>query len=256
MTLQAQDLHVTLGGKAVLDGVTCAFAKGEVTAVVGPNGAGKSTLLACLAGLRSPDRGRVFLDGEPIAAMTARSRAQAIGFLPQVPEIAWAVDVATLVGLGRLPHTGARGLGAEDRAAVAEAMAATEVAELSSRVVETLSGGERARVLIARVLAGRPRWILADEPLTGLDAGHALDTCDLLRRRAQEGCGVVLTLHDLSAALRMADKVLVLANGGVVAEGRPLEALTPEAIERAYGVTTRLVEGAGGPMLEVVGRAG
>jgi iron complex transport system ATP-binding protein len=196
------------------------------------------------------------LEGRAIGALSHRARAQRIGFLPQVPEIAWAVDVETLVGLGRTPFVGARGLGADDRAATAEAMAATDVASLSGRIVETLSGGERARVLIARVLAGRPDWILADEPMAGLDPRHALDTADLLRRLAhEEGRGVILTLHDLSLALRMADTVVVLAEGQVIATGAPLQVLTRDVLIRAYGVETTLIEGAGGPLLEIVGRS-
>lgn len=255
MTLIASNLTVRLGGRDVLNRVSATFSRGKVCAVVGPNGAGKSTLLACLAGLRDPASGSVSVAGQAINALSARKRAQTIGFLPQTPEIAWSVDVETLVGLGRTPFIGARGLGGEDRDAVVEAMAATDTTALSGRVVETLSGGERARVLIARVLAGQPDWILADEPLAGLDPGHALDAGDLFRHLAHdEGRGVILTLHDLSAALRMADHVVVLAKGGVLADGAPLEALSPDVLARAYGVRTRLIDGAGGALLEVVGR--
>ena len=257
MSLVADEITVRLGGAAVLTGASATFARGEVCAIVGPNGVGKSTLLACLAGLRRPAAGAVSLDGQPIGTLSPRERAQRIGFLPQVPEIAWAVDVETLVGLGRTPFVGARGLGADDRAAAAQAMAATDVAGLANRIVETLSGGERARVLIARVLAGRPDWILADEPMAGLDPRHALDTADLLRRLAHdEGRGVILTLHDLSLALRMADKVVVLADGDVIAAGAPLDVLTRDTLVRAYGVETTLIKGAGGPLLEIVGRSG
>lgn len=261
MTLMAQNLaakglKVRLGDRMVLDGVSCAFEPGQVTCIVGPNGAGKSTLLSCLAGLRTPDAGQIVLDGQTLSAIAPRERARRIGFLPQVPEIAWAVDVAALVGLGRIPHIGARGLGDEDRTAVADAMAATGITGFGDRIVETLSGGERARVLIARVLAGKPHWILADEPLAGLDPGHVLDTAELLRARAHEdGCGVILTLHDLSVALRLADKVVILAHGGIIDEGPPLEALSAESVARAYGVAARILDGAGGPMLEVVGRS-
>jgi iron complex transport system ATP-binding protein len=257
MTLAAETLRVRLGDKAVLGGVSCAFEPGKVTCVVGPNGAGKSTLLSCLAGLRTPDSGQALLDGRPLASLSPRERARRIGFLPQVPEIAWAVDSATLVGLGRIPHVGARGLGEEDQAAVTQAMGATDTTDLAGRIVETLSGGERARVLIARVLAGKPRWILADEPMAGLDPGHVLDAAELLKARAhQDGCGVILTLHDLSVALRLADRVIVLARGAIVAEGPPVDALGPEAIAKAYGVIARIIDGAAGPMLEVVGRSG
>ncbi|MDB5456256.1 MAG: transporter ATP-binding protein, partial [Caulobacter sp.] len=119
----------------------------------------------------------------------------------------------------------------------------------------TLSGGERARALIARAIAGEPDWLLADEPLAGLDPGHALDAADLFRALAGEGRGVILTLHDLAAAIRMADRVLVLAEGRVLADGAPLTALTPATLAQAYGVEARVIDGVGGPMVEVVGRA-
>lgn len=254
--LSAETLSVRLGDKTVLNGVAAAFAPGRVTAVVGPNGAGKSTLLDCLAALRRPDAGRVTLDGRPVRDLPSRERARRIAYLPQNAEIAWAVDGRTFVGLGRTPYVGAWGLTAEDRAAVDRAMAATGVEAFADRVVSTLSGGERARVLIARALAGDPKWLLADEPLAGLDPGHVLDACALFRRLAEaEGRGVVLTLHDLDAALRVADRVIVLAEGRVLADAAPAEALSPAVLKAAYGVEARTLEGARGPVLEMVGRA-
>lgn len=253
--LKAEGIAVRLGDKAVLKGVDAPFRPGELTAVVGPNGAGKSTLLDCLAGLRRPDAGQARLGETPVLVVPSRERARRIGYLAQSPEIAWAVDVRTFVGLGRIPHAGPWGLGAEDGAAVEAAMAAAGVAEFAGRVVTTLSGGERARVLIARALAGDPAWLLADEPLAGLDPGHALDAGALFRRLAhEEGRGVVVTLHDLGAALRTADRVVVLAEGAVLADGAPGQALSPEVLHAAYGVRARIADGAGGPLVEILGR--
>jgi iron complex transport system ATP-binding protein len=138
--LSARDLHVRLGERDVLDGVFLDFAPGMVTAIVGPNGAGKSTLLNCLAGLRRPDVGVVALDGVQISTLPFKARAQRIAFLPQSPEINWAVDVRTFVGLGRVPRQGAFGLGREDEAAIEEAIEATGIAALADRVITTLSG--------------------------------------------------------------------------------------------------------------------
>ena len=254
--LSAEALSVRLGDKAVLNSVSAACAPGLVTAVVGPNGAGKSTLLDCLAALRRPDAGRVTLDGRVLRNLPSRERARRIAYLPQNAEIAWAVSGRTFVGLGRTPYVGAWGLATEDRAAVDRAMAATGVESFADRVVSTLSGGERARVLIARALAGDPQWLLADEPLAGLDPGHVLDACDLFRRLADDqGRGVVLTLHDLDAALRVADRVIVLAEGRVLADGAPVEALSPAVLKAAYSVEARTLEGTHGPVLEMVGRA-
>jgi iron complex transport system ATP-binding protein len=255
--LVAENLTVALGGQTVLDGVSARFRPGEVTAIVGPNGAGKSTLLACLAGLRRPDAGQVSLGIEPILTLAHRERARRIGFLPQTPEVAWAVDVETLVGLGRIPHSGARGLSDTDHAAVQAALVRTRMTGLAHRDVTTLSGGERARALLARVLASEPSWLLADEPLAGLDPGHQLDTVDLLRTFAgEDGHGVVMTLHDLGVALRLADRVLVLRDGGLIADAAPLEALTPAVLAQAYGVEAVIVPGSAGPLIELVGRVG
>jgi len=253
MALVADAVGVSLGGRAVLTDVSARLEPGAMTCIVGPNGAGKSTLMACLAGLRRSDAGRVCLNGAPILSLESRARARRLAFLPQTPEVAWAVEARTLVGLGRIPH-GRGDAGSESgRAAVERAMAATGVADLAERTVDTLSGGERGRVLIARALAGEPDWLLADEPLTGLDIGHQIDACDLFRRMArEEGKGVVLTLHDLAMALRLADRVLVLAEGRIIADGPAAAALSPEVIRRAYGVEARL--SAGG--LELIGRHG
>ena len=254
--LSAENLSISLGDKAVLSGVSAAFAPGLVTAVVGPNGAGKSTLLDCLAALRRPDAGRVTLDERPLRDLPSRERARRIAYLPQNAEIAWAVDGCTFIGLGRTPWVGAWGLTAQDRAAVGRAMAVTGVEGFADRIVSTLSGGERARVLIARALAGDPQWLLADEPLAGLDPGHVLDACDLFRRLAdEEGRGVILTLHDLDAALRVADRVIVLAEGRVLADAPPREALSSQVLKAAYGVEAHTLAGVRGPVLEMVGRA-
>lgn len=254
--LSAENLSVRLGDKRVLNSVSAAFAPGLVTAVVGPNGAGKSTLLDCLAALRKPDAGRVTLDGRALRELPSRERARRIAYLPQNAEIAWAVDGRTFVGLGRTPYVGAWGLTAQDWAAVDRALTVTGVQAFADRVVSSLSGGERARVLIARALAGDPQWLLADEPLAGLDPGHVLDACDLFRRLAdEEGRGVILTLHDLDAALRVADRVIVLAEGQVLADGAPAEALSPAVLRAAYGVEARTLDGLRGPVLEMVGRA-
>ena len=253
--LACRNLSVVIGQTRILSDVTLDIAVGRVTAVVGPNGAGKSTLLSCLAGLRAPSSGAVALDGEALAAMKPRARARRIAFLPQTPEIAWSVEARTLVELGRTPFVGARGQTAADRAAVDRAMTAANVSAFERRIVDTLSGGERARVLIARALAGEPEWLLADEPLTGLDPAHQIDAAALFRRLADDGAGVVLTLHDLSLALRLADRIVVLAEGGVLADDPPETALTPQVLRRAYGVEATVAQGAGGPLIDVVRRA-
>lgn len=253
--LSCAGLGVVIGAKTVLDGIDLRLERGVVTAVVGPNGAGKSTLLSCLAGLRTPTSGGVRLDEADLFAMKPRERAQRLAFLPQTPEIAWSVEARTLVELGRTPFVGARGQTADDRTAVDQAMVAAGVEAFAHRLVASLSGGERARVLIARALAGEPEWLLADEAMTGLDPAHQLDAATLFRRMAEEGAGVVLTLHDLSLAVRMADRIVVLAEGGVTADAAAEAVLTPELLKRVYGVEAVVTEGPGGPLVDVIGRA-
>lgn len=253
--LTCTDLRVAIGARTILSSVSLSIAPGQVTAILGPNGAGKSTLLSCLAGLRQPTSGVVQLGGVAMAAMKPRDRARRLAFLPQTPEIAWAVECRTLVELGRTPFIGARGQAEEDRVAVNRAMAAAHVTAFENRIIDTLSGGERARVLIARALAGEPEWLLADEPLTGLDPAHQIDVAALFRKLADAGVGVVVSLHDLSMALRMSDRVIVLAEGGVLADEPPATALSPEVLRRAYGVEATLAQGPGGPLIDVIRRA-
>ncbi|KAB7648544.1 ABC transporter ATP-binding protein [Polymorphobacter fuscus] len=240
MTLSVENLSVALGGNPALIDVGATFRRGAVTAVLGPNGAGKSTLLACLAGLRNPDRGVVRIDGVARSAVPRRDLARRIGFLPQTADVNWDVDVATLVALGRFPHRGRWGESDVDRAAVAAAMAATDVAGLATRVVTSLSGGERGRVLLARVLAGTPEWLLADEPLASLDPAHQLDVLDRLRAIAAAGAGVIVVLHDLNQAARVADAVMLMRGGRVVAHGATEAVLTPALIAETYGVAAHV----------------
>jgi iron complex transport system ATP-binding protein len=255
--LSLEAITVVLGGRTVLSNVSISFAPHQVTAVLGPNGAGKSTLLTCLGGLMSPTAGDVLLSGRSLKTIPDRERARRIGILPQAPEVAWPVDVETLVGLGRIPYGGALGggLGSEDRAIIARVLEQTSTAAFAQRIATTLSGGERSRVLMARALAGQPEWLLADEPLTGLDPGHQFDACDLLRAIADEGRGVVVTLHDLSLAARLADRVVVLAEGRVVADGPPREALTEALLTDVYGVDARVEDGADGLSVTLLGRS-
>ncbi len=229
MTLSARSISIA----DRLEDVSTALEPGTITAICGPNGAGKSTLLSAMAGLLHPDRGEVLLDGDPLGRLHPRKRAQAIGYLPQSSEVAWDVSVANLVSLGRLPH-GDRG-----KFAVASAMAATDLSDFAHRPMSTLSGGEKARALLARVLTGEPRWILADEPLAALDIAHQLSLLRVLRTEAQKDTGVVLVLHDLALAMNHADRVIVLDRGVLKADSAPEEALSLDIIIDVWGVRAR-----------------
>lgn len=254
-SIQLDRLRLAYGPKVVLDGVSLTLHAGEVTAVIGPNGAGKSSLLACAAGLIRPQGGDARLDGRPVLDLPLRSRAQAVAYLPQTTEIAWPITVRALAGLGRLPHHGVFGESDADRTAIADALKAAGVDDLAERQVATLSGGERARALLARGLAGGPRFLLADEPTAGLDPGHALDMANLFRAQAKGGVGVIVTLHDLSLAARAADRIVVLASGKVVADGAPAAALTEDVLALAYRVRARIERREGGLSVEILARA-
>jgi iron complex transport system ATP-binding protein len=239
MNLVADKLTLERGGRAVISAVSATLEPGRITAIVGPNGAGKSSLLLGLAGLIQPAAGAVSLGGESLARLHPRSRARAIGYLPQSADIAWDVAAEALVALGRLPW-GDRGT-----AAVEAALAALDLEALRHRPVSQLSGGERARVLLARVLAGEPRWILADEPLAALDLAHQLALVAHLKVCAAAGQGVVVVLHDLAIAMNHADHVLVLKDGSLAAEGSPAEALHPDIIAKVWGVPVQWLGEAG-----------
>ncbi|WP_336987636.1 ABC transporter ATP-binding protein [Altererythrobacter aquiaggeris] len=230
MILGAKNVTVRLGGNPVLRGVSAKLAAGTVTAICGPNGAGKSTLLSALAGLIELASGEVTIADKPVAAIHPRQRARTIGYLPQSGEVAWDVAVRNLVALGRMPH------GDANAAPVERALGALALMDLADRPMSRLSGGEKARALLARVLAGEPAWILADEPLAALDLGHQLAILKHLRTAAKGGAGVVLVLHDLALAMNHADRVLVLDNGALVADGEPAAALSADVIARVWGV--------------------
>jgi iron complex transport system ATP-binding protein len=236
-TLAIRQLRFSRGSRAILQGLDLTLTAGRVTAILGPNGAGKSTLLGCLAGLLTPESGSIDIDGARLDALPGKERARRLAFLPQTAVVAWPIDVQTLVGLGRIPYSGVTS-DAQNLEAVRRAMEMTRVSQWADRIVNELSGGERARVLLARVLAGTSQWILADEPFTGLDPAHQLEAAELLREFAANGGGVVLTVHDLSLAARIADRIVLLNDGRIVADGAPEEALGAANLRAVYGVET------------------
>ena len=244
MTLSAENIAVMRGARLAVDGASFALRKGELTAICGPNGAGKSSLLGALAGLLPTSRGLALLNEAWVGAIPIRERARAIGYLPQGGDPAWDISVATLAGLGRLPWAAIPGRPAharrrEDEAAVADALTAMQLTDFADRPVSQLSGGERARAMMARVLAGTPRWILADEPLASLDLAHQRALAAHLRDQARGGRGVVVVMHDLAVARNVADRVIVMDRGRIAADGLPGTALSPDIIASVWGVAGR-----------------
>lgn len=241
MTFVVNALHVALDGQPVLNGINACFAPGQVNIVLGPNGAGKSTLLACLAGLYTPDQGQVLYNGQSILSLPPQIRARAIAFLPQNGDVYWDMDVASVVGLGRMPYRDSRhhtelNNAAADDAAIIAALEATNTTHLAQRCVTHLSGGERSRVLLARALAGTPDWLLADEPLTSLDPRHQLDMLAHFQAIARQGIGVILVVHDLTQAAQHADAVFVMCQGQIRAQGAARAVLTPDVLAAAFNI--------------------
>lgn len=214
----------------MLQAVDCAIEGGEFTAVCGPNGAGKTTLLRLFAGLLAPTEGAVVHDGVALHALTPGARARLVGYLPQSPELAWPLTVRELVELGcHAPR-------AASASAVADALLEAGVAPLAERVVQRLSGGERARAHLARLFAGGHRVLLADEPIAALDPRQQFEMLARLRARARGGAAVVVVMHDLVLAARTADRILLLDAGRLVGAGPPQEVLTVDVLADVFGV--------------------
>ncbi|MFJ2955719.1 heme ABC transporter ATP-binding protein [Streptomyces sp. NPDC087270] len=234
---EARALRVRLGARSVLEDVSLAVPAGEVLALVGPNGAGKSTLLAALAGDLPAAGGEVLVGGAPVASWTPAQLALRRAVLPQSAPLAFPFTVDRVVRMGRAPWAGrgaGDGAGDSDDAAVAGAMAATGVHALSGRPYPALSGGERARVALARVLAQQAPLLLLDEPTAAMDLRHQELVLRVCRDQAAAGRAVVVVLHDLGLAAAHADRVAVLSAGRLTAHGSPARVLTAGLLTRVY----------------------
>ena len=240
--LRAEAVSVRLGAALVVDRVDLTLPAGELVALVGPNGAGKTTLVRALAGL-IPAQGQISLDGQPLQSWPARDRARRIAYLPQGHAFHWPLAVAAVVALGRVPHGDPfANLSEADGAAVRRALGVTATEAFADRLVTTLSGGERARVALARALATDAKILLADEPTMSLDPRHQLVVMDLLRQAAHAGSAVLAVLHDLALAARFADRVVVMDRGRLVADAAPARALDPARLAAVFGVEATMVE--------------
>ncbi|MBF6328387.1 heme ABC transporter ATP-binding protein [Nocardia transvalensis] len=234
VTLRARGVGVDRGSaRRVLDGVDIDVVAGQILALVGPNGAGKSTLLAALAGELELAAGTVELDGRSIEQWAPVDMARRRAVLPQNHVVGFPFTAREVVTMGRAPWARTERQD-HDEAAVAAAMAATDVEHLAARPFPVLSGGERARVALARVLAQDTPTLLLDEPTAALDLGHQEQVLALTRRRAAEGAAVVVVLHDLGVAAAYADRIAVLQSGRLVAAGPPRQVLTTELLTRVY----------------------
>ena len=242
--LQIEGLCLSRGKRPVVRDVSLSVGRGELVALVGPNGAGKTSLVQAVCGLLKPDGGRVRFEGADLLTLGPRARARALAYLPQDGTVAWNMPAIEVVALGAvsLEPDGAR----------VRAMAALEEVEagaLADRGVAELSGGERARVLLARVLASEAGLILADEPVAGLDPEGQLLVLERLKARAGAGQTVVASLHDLSLAARFADRVIVMDQGQVRADAAPPGALSPDILRDVFSLTGHWLDSRDGPVL-------
>jgi len=237
MKLAADELEVRLKARQVLRGLSLVADEGELTAVIGANGAGKTTLLRALAGLIPIAAGRALIDGRAIGQWPRAQLARLLAYLPQERTVSWALSARHIVALGRLPHQplGARE-SAGDRQAIAAAIAAMDITALTDRPVSEMSGGEKARVLLARALAQQPLILIADEPAAGLDPAHQLQLFAHLRAFVAGGRTALVALHDLSLAARFCHKLVLLNAGRAIAAGAPAEVLTFAHLSAAYGI--------------------
>jgi len=242
-TLSAQQVSFTRDGNSILANADLTLSAGELVGLIGPNGAGKSSLLRMMAGLQQPDSGQIYLTSQHdqqqlLNDFSGRERAQLLAYLPQQETPAWPLHVEHLVGLGRAPwHKPMSGKSSRDKQAIEHALNITELQPLRQRIVTTLSGGELQRALLARVFAGEPHIILADEPIAALDPYHQLHVMELLAEHAQQGGAVLAALHDLSLAARFCSRLVLLHHGKIIADGQPIDVLTTENLEQVYGIS-------------------
>ena len=228
--LSLQDLSVTLRDRIIFSDVSLRVETGEFVGLIGPNGAGKTTLMRAALGLL-PSRGL-----SSLAELSARDRAKAVAWMPQSREIAWPIPVERLVALG-VEAAGKSAKGDAGQAAIEAAMTRMGLARFKTRAASRLSGGEQARALIARALAQDTPLLMADEPIAGLDPAHQISTMQVFADLAAEGRAALVSLHDLGLAARHCTRLVLLAEGGILADGPPAEVLTPDNMARAFGVS-------------------
>ena len=236
MPFEVTELQLSLGGKPVLQDLSFSLPERGITGIIGANGSGKTTLLRALAGVIAPERGLISHEGVDISGLAPKARARAIAMLPQTGQAPPGLTVRQLVGRGRTPWLRPfLPMSREDHAAVDQALSAVGLRALEAEAVDRLSGGQRQRAWIALVLAQQSRTILLDEPLNFLDLPHQAELVQLLRQLRRER-SVVMILHDLTIAARLCDHVLALQGGRLVAAGPARDVLTPESLEKTFGI--------------------
>lgn len=250
VAITIEGLHISLGKHPVLKGVDAQLDGGRLIGIIGPNGAGKSTLARAILGLVKAGQGQVVIDGADAATLSRATIARTIAYLPQGQTLHWPLSVERLVALGRLPHLAPFSqISDADQAAIDRAISLADVEALRGRTATELSGGERARVLLARALAVEAPVLIADEPLASLDPGHQLEVMELLHAQAGSGTLVIAVLHDLTLAARFCDRLILLDKGEIAADGAPADVLSPENLAHVYGIRAWLGQADGAPVV-------
>jgi iron complex transport system ATP-binding protein len=244
--LDIRGVSARIGGRTVLEAADLSVAAGEMVGVIGPNGAGKTTLLRAALGLQPLTAGKAELGGRDVAGLSDPERARLAGYLPQERKSAWNLAAETVASLGA-PFA----VPVDALVVAREMLARVGLQGLERRGVLDMSGGERARVLLARLLATRAPLLVADEPAAGLDPDAQLMVLDILRAEARRGAAVVATLHDLTLAARFCDRLVALRAGRIVAEGAPEAVLSPDCLKDIFGLDGALIETAHGPVVAV-----
>jgi iron complex transport system ATP-binding protein len=244
MSLKLHNASVTVHGAQLLRDVSFEVTPGKLVGLLGPNGAGKTTAVRALLGLQPLSAGHAYLDGQPSHSLTPKQRALRVSYLPQARKLAWPIAVREAVSLGRFAYGGPMGrLGPVDAAAVEDALTRCSLNGFEDRSVTSLSGGELARVHLARALASQGPALIADEPTAALDPGHSFDVLATLKSQASAGQAVLVVLHDLALAARFCDEVILLHQGKLVIQAPPREALNPQILSSVYRVKATWADG-------------
>ncbi len=254
--LQASGLSYAADGNALVVDAGFSLEPGELVALIGPNGSGKTTLLRLALGLLPSDTGSTSIGGNPVASLMPIERARKIAYLPQARPLVWPQPVHDVVSLGRFAYGAALGrLSDGDEAAVSQAISACHLDGFEERAADTLSGGELARVHLARALAAETPLVIADEPVAALDPRYQHQTMRLFASMAQDGHGVLTVIHDLDLALRYANRVLWMHEGRIVADGTPEETFTSERLRRVFGIQAEILRNGASFRLHILGPA-
>ena len=233
----AQGVFFQIEAKTLLDRADLKAAHGQMVGLIGPNGAGKSTFLRAISGVLRVQSGSIHLDGADLRSLTSKEIAAGLAIVPQIVPYTHGFTAMELVLMGRYPHLGRFQIeGQGDERIARNAMRQTETEQFADRTLDTLSGGERQRVIVSRALAQQPRILLLDEPTANLDVLHQLKVLGLVRQLVDDGLTAVAAIHDLNMAARFCDRLVLLQEGRVLAEGAPEEVLTPKLIAQAFGV--------------------